>query len=250
MHLHMIPWIALWNLTLSLDASFVKDFPGWWRYTATGAESYMAVPLTAVVDAVSECHGLGESQQAYLCSGLHVQIEYRCPPKPPLLFTSVRLRSVGGTLGANTLRSLAVNLEFSCAHHHAHPVASAFWIANHHFAAARYRGATPLPRLSSALSARLAALCPSYNIFRCIAFVGATRMMGLGILEDHALDNVPGTAHVLDSEEQRRRIEDASARGGRALKYDKTGKILLVPQPGEGDVRSACTFPPAQSAQA
>ena len=58
--------------------------------------------------------------------------------------------------------------------------------------------------------------------------------MGLGILEDHALDQVPGTAHVLDSEEQRRRIEDASARGGRGLKYDKTGKILLVPQPGEG----------------
>lgn len=58
--------------------------------------------------------------------------------------------------------------------------------------------------------------------------------MGLGILADRALDHVPGTAHVLDSEEQRRRIEDVSARGGRQLKYDKTGKILLVPQPGEG----------------
>lgn len=57
--------------------------------------------------------------------------------------------------------------------------------------------------------------------------------MGLGILEDHALDQVPGTALVLASDEQQRRVERNVANGHRALKYDKTGKILLVPQPSD-----------------
>lgn len=57
--------------------------------------------------------------------------------------------------------------------------------------------------------------------------------MGLGILSDHALDSVPGTALVLASDEQQRRVEHDVARGQRALKYDKTGKILLVPQPSD-----------------
>ncbi|KAF9692399.1 hypothetical protein EKO04_009460 [Ascochyta lentis] len=53
--------------------------------------------------------------------------------------------------------------------------------------------------------------------------------MGLGILEDRHLEHVPGTA-VLDSDREREVAQDA-ARGH--LKYDKTGKILLVPQPSD-----------------
>ncbi|KAH7132440.1 MFS transporter-like protein [Dendryphion nanum] len=55
--------------------------------------------------------------------------------------------------------------------------------------------------------------------------------MGLGILEDHKLEHVPGTALVLE-DEQRRQEEQAVARNAN-LKYDKTGKILLVPQPSD-----------------
>lgn len=58
--------------------------------------------------------------------------------------------------------------------------------------------------------------------------------MGLGILEDHHLEHVPGTARVLDDE---RRVVEGEARDGvgvgQNLKYDKTGKILLVPQPSK-----------------
>lgn len=53
--------------------------------------------------------------------------------------------------------------------------------------------------------------------------------MGLGILEDRKLEHVPGTAFVL---EDRRGQEEAVARDAN-LKYDKTGKILLVPQPSD-----------------
>ena len=58
--------------------------------------------------------------------------------------------------------------------------------------------------------------------------------MGLGILADHALERVPGTAQVFEGE-QRREVEiNAGSRTGRPdLKYDKTGKILLVPQPSD-----------------
>lgn len=55
--------------------------------------------------------------------------------------------------------------------------------------------------------------------------------MGLGILEDGKLKHVPGTAQVLESD-KRREIEQNVARNAN-LKYDKTGKILLVPQPSD-----------------
>ncbi|KAF2441280.1 MFS general substrate transporter [Karstenula rhodostoma CBS 690.94] len=53
--------------------------------------------------------------------------------------------------------------------------------------------------------------------------------MGLGILEDHKLEHVPGTANVLEDERMRQE-EQMQARDANR-KYDKTGKILLVPQP-------------------
>ncbi|KAF2749747.1 MFS transporter-like protein [Sporormia fimetaria CBS 119925] len=55
--------------------------------------------------------------------------------------------------------------------------------------------------------------------------------MGLGVLEDHHLEHVPGTAFVL--EDERRSAEVAAVARNAGLKYDKTGKILLVPQPSD-----------------
>lgn len=55
--------------------------------------------------------------------------------------------------------------------------------------------------------------------------------MGLGILEDHHLEHVPGTAQVLEGE-RRREVEHNAARNAN-LKYDTTGTILLVPQPSD-----------------
>jgi hypothetical protein len=55
--------------------------------------------------------------------------------------------------------------------------------------------------------------------------------MGLGILEDHKLEHVPGTAFVL--EDDRRREEEQAVARDFNLKYDKTGKTLLVPQPSD-----------------
>lgn len=58
--------------------------------------------------------------------------------------------------------------------------------------------------------------------------------MGLGILSDHALERVPGTAQVFEGEQRRELERNAASRIGRPdLKYDKTGKILLVPQPSD-----------------
>jgi hypothetical protein len=58
--------------------------------------------------------------------------------------------------------------------------------------------------------------------------------MGLGILSDHALEHVPGTAQVLEGELRREVERNAGSMVGRTgLKYDKTGKILLVPQPSD-----------------
>lgn len=54
--------------------------------------------------------------------------------------------------------------------------------------------------------------------------------MGLGILEDRQLGHVPGTAFVLDGDRKREVAQDATRSH---LKYDKTGKILLVPQPSD-----------------
>lgn len=56
--------------------------------------------------------------------------------------------------------------------------------------------------------------------------------MGLGILEDKHLEHVPGTAFVYDDDDDRKRsIAQDVAR--QTLKYDRTGKILLVPQPSD-----------------
>ncbi|KAF2683249.1 MFS transporter-like protein [Lentithecium fluviatile CBS 122367] len=55
--------------------------------------------------------------------------------------------------------------------------------------------------------------------------------MGLGILEDRKLEHVPGTANVLESESKRPGERAAEREAG--LKYDRTGKILLVPQPSD-----------------
>jgi hypothetical protein len=58
--------------------------------------------------------------------------------------------------------------------------------------------------------------------------------MGLGILSDHALEHVPGTAQVFEGEQRREVERKAASRIGRSgLKYDRTGKILLVPQPSD-----------------
>ncbi|KAL5114979.1 hypothetical protein ACEQ8H_007152 [Pleosporales sp. CAS-2024a] len=58
--------------------------------------------------------------------------------------------------------------------------------------------------------------------------------MGLGILNDNKLDQVPGTAQVLEGDRRRELEIDAGSRIGRSgLKYDKTGKILLIPQPSD-----------------
>ncbi|KAF2178501.1 MFS transporter-like protein [Zopfia rhizophila CBS 207.26] len=54
--------------------------------------------------------------------------------------------------------------------------------------------------------------------------------MGLGILEDRRLEHVPGTALVLEDE---RRHQEEQAPHDPNLKYDPTGKILLVPQPSD-----------------
>ncbi|KAJ4988389.1 Protein HOL1-like protein 2 [Stagonosporopsis vannaccii] len=54
--------------------------------------------------------------------------------------------------------------------------------------------------------------------------------MGLGILEDRHLDHVPGSVLVLDDGSKRQVAQDAARTH---LKYDKTGKILLVPQPSD-----------------
>jgi hypothetical protein len=54
--------------------------------------------------------------------------------------------------------------------------------------------------------------------------------MGLGILEPSGHNDVPGTARVLSSEEER---AAQLAVDGRTLKYDKSGKVLLIPQPSD-----------------
>jgi hypothetical protein len=59
--------------------------------------------------------------------------------------------------------------------------------------------------------------------------------MGLGILEDTKLEHVPGTAFLAEVQAQRSIVEghisgdvDTSA-----LKHDKSGKLVLVPQPSD-----------------
>ncbi len=54
--------------------------------------------------------------------------------------------------------------------------------------------------------------------------------MGLGILEDKHLQHVPGSVLVLDDGKRAQVAQEATRSH---LKYDKTGKILLVPQPSD-----------------
>ncbi len=53
--------------------------------------------------------------------------------------------------------------------------------------------------------------------------------MGLGVLEDRVLEHVPGTTYVFDDE---RRSAEETARDAHS-KRDKTGQIILVPQPSD-----------------
>lgn len=53
--------------------------------------------------------------------------------------------------------------------------------------------------------------------------------MGLGVLEDKVLEHVPGTTYVFDDE---RRGAEETARDAHS-KRDKTGLIILVPQPSD-----------------
>ncbi len=50
--------------------------------------------------------------------------------------------------------------------------------------------------------------------------------MGFGVLDDHSLEHVPGTALLADLHDQ------STVRGADAarLKHDKTGNVVLVPQ--------------------
>lgn len=56
--------------------------------------------------------------------------------------------------------------------------------------------------------------------------------MGLGVLEDRKLDNVPGTSYVLDDNDSRAPRNSPTIPG---LKYDRSGPvpIILVPQPSD-----------------
>ena len=53
--------------------------------------------------------------------------------------------------------------------------------------------------------------------------------MALGVLEDPVLEHVPGTVYVYDDERQSPEQLERDAH----LKRDKTGKIILVPQPSD-----------------
>jgi hypothetical protein len=53
--------------------------------------------------------------------------------------------------------------------------------------------------------------------------------MGLGVLEDKALEHVPGTVYVFD-DASRTAVE---AERDTHSKRDKTGRIILVPQPSD-----------------
>lgn len=68
--------------------------------------------------------------------------------------------------------------------------------------------------------------------------------MGLGVLEDRQLEHVPGTAFVLDGDRKR---EVAQGAVHHHLKYDKTGKILLVPQPSDDPNDPLVSYAPSLS---
>jgi hypothetical protein len=54
--------------------------------------------------------------------------------------------------------------------------------------------------------------------------------MGLGVLEDHKLEHVPGTAPL---NELGREVYNTSGVDSTILKHDPTGQIVLVPQPSD-----------------
>lgn len=54
--------------------------------------------------------------------------------------------------------------------------------------------------------------------------------MGLGVLEDHQLEHVPGTAPL---NELGREVYNTSGVDSAMLKHDPTGQIVLVPQPSD-----------------
>ncbi len=54
--------------------------------------------------------------------------------------------------------------------------------------------------------------------------------MGLGVLEDHLLEHVPGTAPL---NELGAEIYNTSGVDSSILKHDRTGQIVLVPQPSD-----------------
>ena len=53
--------------------------------------------------------------------------------------------------------------------------------------------------------------------------------MGLGVLEDKKLERVPGTVYILDDASR----TAVAAERDRHSKRDKTGQIILVPQPSD-----------------
>jgi hypothetical protein len=54
--------------------------------------------------------------------------------------------------------------------------------------------------------------------------------MGLGVLEDHKLEHVPGTAPL---NELGREVYNISGVDSSILKHDPSGEIVLVPQPSD-----------------
>ncbi|EXL90770.1 hypothetical protein FOIG_15978 [Fusarium odoratissimum NRRL 54006] len=56
--------------------------------------------------------------------------------------------------------------------------------------------------------------------------------MGLGVLADHLLSNVPGTS-FLNEKGVSSNLEDSTDKNHASLKHDPTGKIVLVPQPSD-----------------
>ncbi|KAJ4146802.1 hypothetical protein NW765_016726 [Fusarium oxysporum] len=56
--------------------------------------------------------------------------------------------------------------------------------------------------------------------------------MGLGVLADHHLSDVPGTS-FLNEKGVSSSVEDSTEKNHASLKHDPTGKIVLVPQPSD-----------------
>jgi len=59
--------------------------------------------------------------------------------------------------------------------------------------------------------------------------------MGLGVLEDHKLEHVPGTALLAEIQRTSRgpEVDALPSVDTSALKHDKSGQLVLVPQPSD-----------------